>query len=371
MQKISFAANFKEIKNRNLSIEVYELHPYNLFVSHFMNKRERLKKKWNDYKYDHIGLLIVLDTTKTVLYVIFAAALYAFGFYCFITPAVVDHSTNVGSSIVTGGVGGISQVITLIIDLCGGNADPYLMQSILYFALNIPIMIFAFFKIGKKFALTTLINVAFSSLFIQLFNNIQLMKEIAEAISTEHLARVLFAGVLVGCASAVAYKVNSSCGGVDVFSYYFALRKSTSVGKYSAALNSLIISAYTCLTIAYNGGNLIHVAFLNFLYSIVYLFVVMLVVDFINTRNKKVQLQIITSYESMSYTLISNFPHSTTIVDAKGGYTHQEKKVIYMTISSNEVKRVVSLVKRVDSHAFVTVTALIQAYGNFFMKPIE
>ena len=97
----------------------------------------------------------------------------------------------------------------------------------------------------------------------------------------------------------------------------------------------------------------------------------MLVVDFINTRNKKVQLQIITSVDSMSSILISNFPHSTTIVEAKGGYTHQEKQVIYMVISSNEVRKVVPLVKRVDSHSFVTVTALIQAYGNFFVKPVE
>ena len=73
----------------------------------------------------------------------------------------------------------------------------------------------------------------------------------------------------------------------------------------------------------------------------------------------------------MSSILISNFPHSTTIVDAKGGYSHQEKKVIYMTVSSNEVRKVVNLVRRVDQHSFVTVTALIQAYGNFFVKPIE
>ena len=341
-----------------------------------MNKRQRLKKKWIDYKYDHIQLLEALNITKTIIYVTFAAALYAFGFYCFITPYIVDHSATTGSSIITGGVGGISQVITLIVDLCSeNNANPYTMQSILYFALNIPIITFAFFKIGKKFAITTALNVFLSSAFIQLFDRVDgisnLARSIAEAISTEHLARVLFAGVLVGCASATAYKAESSCGGIDVFSYYFALRKSTSVGKYSAMINSGIIITYTILTIAINHGDLIQVAFLNFLYSIVYLFVVMLVVDFINTRNKKVQVQIITGVESMSSILISNFPHSTTIVDAKGGYSHQEKKVIYMTVSSNEVRKVVNLVRRVDQHSFVTVTALIQAYGNFFVKPIE
>ena len=97
----------------------------------------------------------------------------------------------------------------------------------------------------------------------------------------------------------------------------------------------------------------------------------MLVVDFVNIRNKKVQIQIITSFADISSVLIANFPHSTTIVRGKGGYSHADKNVLYMVVSSNEVKRVVNLVKKVDSHSFITVTSLIQAYGNFYIKPVE
>ena len=336
-----------------------------------MRKIDRLKKKWNDYKYDHLKLMEGLNITRSVLFSSIAAFLYAFGFYCFITPAVVDHTTTAGSSIITGGVGGFSQIITLIMEMCGLHVDVYTMQSIFYFVLNIPILIFAFFKVGKKFALVSLLNVGLSSLFISVFNNVQFMKDIAAEISGENLTRVLFAGVTVGVASAIAYKAEVSCGGIDVFSYYFALRKSTSVGKYSTAINSGIITLYTVLTISHNHGQFVNVAFLNLMFSFVYLFVTMLVVDFINTRNKKVQLQIITNRDDMSSILISNFPHSTTNVNAKGGYTHQDKTIIYMTISSNEVRKVISLVKKIDEHAFVTVTALIQAYGNFFIKPVE
>lgn len=341
-----------------------------------MKKIDRFKKKWTDYKYDHAKLLEGLSITKAAIFSALAAAIYAFGFYCFITPAAVDHTNVTGSSIVTGGVGGISQVITLIVEMVMGSSeavDPYLIQSILYFALNVPILIFAFFKVGKKFALLTLLNVALSSIFIQVFNNISLTKEIAQHLADEHehLARVLFAGVLVGSASALAYKVDISCGGIDVFSYYFAMRKSTSVGKYSLFINSGIIVTYTILTIVINNGNYISVAVLNLMFSIVYLFMNMLVVDFINTKNKKVQLQIITSVQEMSSILISNFPHSTTILDGVGGYSHASRKIIYMTISSNEVNKVVTLVKKVDPHSFVSVTALIQAYGNFFIKPVE
>lgn len=344
-----------------------------------MGKIERLKRKVNNYLFDHIHLRETLHFTKGFFVAAFAAMFYAFAFYCFITPANEDHSTIVGSSVITGGVGGITQVFYLLIRICGGQIDQLLLQSICYFAFNIPILTFAFFKVGKKFAILSLINVGLSSLFIQLFGGnffglhfeFTLAHDIALQLESQHLARVLFGGVCIGFASALAFKNEISCGGIDVFSYYFSLRKSTSVGKYATTINSCIIITFSVLTIILNKGAYVEIGFLNFMYGILYLFVVMLVVDFINNRNKKVQIQIITAVEGLEHVLIANFPHSTTIVKGMGGYSHAERNVHYMVVSSNEVKRVINLVRKVDPHSFISVTALMQAYGNFFIKPVE
>ena len=344
-----------------------------------MNKFERFNRKANNYLYDHIRLKETLHFSKGFLVALFSAMFYAFAFYCFITPAIEDHTTIDGSSIITGGVGGITQVFYLLIRICGGQIDQLLLQSICYFAFNIPILTFAFFKIGKKFAILSLINVGLSSLFIQLFGgnffglhfDFTLAKEVAAALQDQHLTRVLFGGVCIGFASALAFKNEISCGGIDVFSYYFSLRKSTSVGKYATTINSCIIVTFSILTIILNKGQYVHIGFLNFMYGILYLFVVMLVVDFINNRNKKVQIQIITAIDGLEHVLIANFPHSTTIVKGVGGYSHADKNIHYMIVSSNEVKKVINLVRKVDPHSFITVTALIQAYGNFFIKPVE
>ena len=335
-----------------------------------MKKIERIKRKVNNYLYDHLFLKESLHFSKGVLIAIISAALYAFAFYCFITPAVEDPTTFEGYSIITGGVGGITQVLYVIIKLCGGVVDPFLLQSICYFAFNIPILLFAFFKVGRKFAILTLINVGMSSLFIQLFDNLEVTKQIATVLANQHITRVIFGGAMIGCASAFAFKGEISCGGIDVFSYYFSLRKSTSVGKYATAINSTIIITYSVLTIVSNHGQNIHFGVLNMLFGALYLFVVMLVIDFINTRNKKVQLQIISSID-VTPVLIANFPHSTTVVKGQGGYSRAEKNVIYMVISSNEVRKVIALIKKVDPHSFISVTSLIQCYGNFFIKPVE
>ena len=336
-----------------------------------MKKLDRIKRKFNNFMYDHIHVRDGLNISRGVVIAAFSAFLYAFGFYCFISPYAVDHSTIAGSSITTGGVGGITQVISLMLTLGKVDIDIYTLQSIGYFVLNIPIFIFSFFKIGKKFTILTTLNVGLSSLFIQVLKNAELAQLIAKNLQDEHLARVLFSGVCVGTASATAFRGEISCGGIDVLSYYFSLRKSTSVGKYATAINSAIVISYSLLTIAVNNGQLIEIALLNMMYSVVYLFVTMLVVDFINTRNKKVQIEIITTFEEISSVLIANFPHSTTTVKAKGGYSHSDRTMVYMVVSSNEVKKVISLVRKVDPHSFVTVTALIQAYGNFYIKQVE
>lgn len=342
-----------------------------------MKKIARIKRRVTNYMYDHIRVREGLNISKGALIATFTALLYAFGFYCFIapSPAIENHATIYGSSITTGGVGGISQVIWMISTLFGAKISISTMQSIFYFALNVPILLFAYYKIGKKFAILSLLNVGLSSLFIWAFSNVEFMNKVSYALDNSetsyHSARVLFAAVSIGLASSIAFRNEISCGGIDVISYYFALRKSTSVGKYATTLNSIILLSYFGLTIVHNKGDHVDIAFVNLLFSFLYLFVVMLVVDFVNTRNKKVQIQIITSVKDISSVLIANFPHSTTTVDGKGGYSHTEKFVVYMVVSSSEVKRVVDLVRKIDQHAFVTVTSLVQAYGNFFIKPIE
>jgi len=336
-----------------------------------MKKIERFKKKVNNYLFDHILLKSGLSLTKSALVCASAALLYSFAFVCFVTPAVVNPTSLSGSSVITGGVGGIIQVLHLILKLSGADIDAKLLQSICYFVFNIPILIFAFFKVGKRFAFLSLVNVLLSSVFIKALQMWDVVPHIVETVKDTQVTRVLFAGALIGLSSAIAFRENGSCGGIDIFSYFFAMRKSTNVGKYSACINIVIVTAYSILSGILGNGTNTHIVVLNIMFAIMYVFVCSLVVDFVNIRNKKAQIQIISENPSMSAILISNFPHSTTTVMGKGGYLHHDKFVVYMVTSSNEIKRAVKTARIADPQAFITVTPLIQAYGNFYIKPVE
>ncbi|MGM9873456.1 MAG: YitT family protein [Bacilli bacterium] len=333
-----------------------------------MKKIKKIKKKVNDFLFDHLPIRILLDNTKCVFFCIVAAFIFSFGYTSFVTP--VDQET--GLLIVTGGVSGVTQNLILLFEICGLKIDFFVASSILYAALNVPIAIFAFFFVGKKFAIYSIINVFVSSLFMQIIPNWDVTSAIRENlfIVNNDVTRVLFAGVCTGLSSAIAYKGDFSCGGIDVFTYYFALRKSTSVGKYSVAINGCIVLLHTILY-CINSPAKYDNAIIAALFSIAYLFITSLIVDFINVRNKKVQIQIISSNVHMQEILVAYFPHGATVLKGKGAYSGVDKNVIMMIVSSSEVKKVVTVCQKVDDHAFLAVSPLTQVFGKFFIKPVE
>ena len=336
-------------------------------------KSQRLRKQIDNFMFDHYIFKSAIDNFISFFYAAVAAAIFAFGFSCFTTP--IDPK---GFTLATGGVSGVSQIIALIVELISDSAEARnVVLSVGYTVLNIPLLIFAFFKIGKRFAIFTLINVVLSSVLIQVFPQSGLSNAVASftfpdgtAPLNSVIVRVLFAGVCTGLASAFAYTGGISCGGIDVISFYIGARKSTQVGRYNIIINSAIVLTYSLLRCLSAEFTLIY-ALYSVIFSAIYLMECGIIIDAINLRNKKVSLQIITAKEHMPEIIIANFPHSATVVKGKGAYSGAEKTLIWMVVSSSEVKKVVAVAKKIDDHVFITATPLKQVYGNFFIKPLE
>ena len=336
-------------------------------------KAQRIRKQIDNFMFDHYIFKTILEYLVSFLYAAIAALIFAFGFSCFTTPADPD-----GFVLATGGVSGVSQIIALIVELITKSPEARTMiQSIGYTVLNIPLLLFSFFKIGKKFTIFTLINVVLSSIFISLFAQSGIAYKIATFTFSDGtmplnsiIVRVLFAGVCTGLGSALAYSGGISCGGIDIVSFYLGARKSTQIGRYSIIINFFIVLTFSLLRTVDNNYDFIY-ALYSLIFSVIYLMEVGFIIDAINLRNKKVSLQIITANEHMPEIIIANFPHSATIVKGKGAYSGTEKTIFWMVVSSSEVKKVVGVAKKIDEHVFISATPLKQVYGNFFIKPLE
>lgn len=292
-------------------------------------------------------------------------------------------------SLVSGGASGLSQVVTRILSFtgmfkAGSGIEENTIISILYIAINIPFLILAWTKIGKKFTIYTLLNIGFSSMFLKIIP--ASWCEITN-IYTDYLARALAGGICTGLGTGVAFAVGSSTGAVDIISLFFAEKKSTSVGKYSMVLNTITVVTFTLLHFILSPSDVIPAEFQNdlagaawnqgvhqttmALYTIVYFFVGAKLLDLINIKNKKVELQVFTADPNMAKVLISGFPHACTLVSGTGGFTGTPRHIIYMVVSKSELNRAIKVMREADPNCFVSVLSTYQVYGKFYIKPLD
>ena len=331
-----------------------------------------LKKRVNSFAYSHIWLRYILDYLFPIIATAFSSLIFVFGMVVFLEPALLGGDASGIQAMVSGGSSGAAQVIKLIIFSFTkvDSKNERIVLSSLYFMINVPLLILAYKGVGKRFALFTLLNVGLVFLFTNIFKGDFLLK-IALYVDEQGnmLTRALFAGLCTGLSSAIAYRIDSSAGGFDIVSFYISAKKSTLAGKYGMIINGCVVVSFGIVSgiSSHNFANAVG----GIMFSFVYLLTVMLVIDVINTRNKKAQIQITTTDKDLQKLLIANIPHGATAVKAEGAFTGSERYIIYMVVSTNEIKRSIDIVKELDPHSFVVVTPLTGLYGNFHMKPIK
>lgn len=346
--------------------------------------------KYREFMFEHEKIRNGKDYTIALVVISFSAFLFAFGYKCFLAPEIIVNSAKpTGIRLVSGGVSGIAQTIIMAISLTPGNtldASGFssTLYSILYFGLNVPVILLAFFGIGKRFTLYTLVDVAEVSLWIWIlsFWDDGWVGQLAQFAYENGgmLSRAIFAGAITGLSSAIAYKVDGSAGGIDVVAYFIALKKSKLVGRYSLVLNAVIVVCFTIIgttklqagletPLSENIGNTQYLG--GAMFSIIYMFTSVLIVDIINVRNKKIQVEVVTDNEDLVNVIIANIAHGATVEKGFGAFTHKEKTIIQIVISSYEEKETIRLIKEADPNAFVKTVELRQVYGKFYIPPIK
>ena len=340
------------------------------------NEKKSLKERYVSWSYEHIPAKRAIEYTVLFLVCTLSAALFSFGFRAFLQPINLVEGNP--ASLVSGGVSGIAQNITIILELIfPGLPSSWIanyLYSILYFGLNIPIFILSWFGVGKRYTIFTLINVIEVSVFTSLFQNIEFIYKLFEVINANggFLSRALFAGICTGLAGAMTFKFDFSDGGIDSVAYYMALKKSTSVGKYSVILNLITVSTFAVLSVVQNHGTGIGIAVVgSAFFSAMYMIVSSFVVDMINLRNKKVEIKIVTNMPELSKVLLLQIPHGQTLSKGIGAYSGKERTIITLVVSAYEVNSVVRIVRKEDPAAFIQATALQQVYGRFYIPPVK
>ena len=99
-----------------------------------MKRIEKLRKRTNNFLYNHLWLKFIVDYGFALLATLFSAAIFAFCINTFLQPSVLGGECANMQSLVSGGSSGAAQVINLIFELNGIRIpnNPSLLFSIFW-----------------------------------------------------------------------------------------------------------------------------------------------------------------------------------------------------------------------------------------------
>ncbi len=250
------------------------------------------------------------------------------------------------------GFTGVSQIIrTLLVTKAGLSFGSIDIAGILYFVMNLPVLVLAFRSMGRRFFLKTLVCVVASSFFLSV------IKLPSSLLGDDVLASILIGGVLVGFGTGIVLSNGGSLGGLDIIALWLTKRKSNlSVGQTERVINLVI---YAVCLILFD----IRIA----LYSVIFSLINSMTVDRMHSQNINMQAIIITATdgEEIEQAVMKGLSRGVTRWEGQGAWADQKKTILYVILSKYEPRALRQIIRLVDPDAFVTFTQGVSIQGYY------
>ncbi|MBE7079738.1 MAG: YitT family protein [Clostridiales bacterium] len=288
---------------------------------------------------------------KCVLYTLLSSFLIAFAAQTLIAP---NNFT----------IGGISGIAILVSVATEGRVP----QSLILFSLNLPLVVLAFFLVKKRFALLSAMNITTQTIWLfvfeQLFGDfkIQFPNE-----GGEKIFAAIAAGLCIGTAIALAFKVGGSTGGADIL----AVMIQRKVGAASIAwmlfgLNVTVIgSSFFFLN---KDATDITIRLLPIMMSAFESYIESRTNESVtNGFQSAREFRIITDRpEAMAKALMKELSRGVTALPATGMYTKITHTMLLCVVSRRQVVTLKRIMKQVDPDSFAVMSNVSQVLGLGF-----
>ena len=223
------------------------------------------------------------------------------------------------------------------------------------FLFNLPFIFLALQKMGKAFVAFTFYAVTVLSLGVS-FMPVWLNHK---HVSDPFLA-CIFGGLILGAGVGLVLRSNSSLDGTEILSIRLSKRWGFSVGEFIMFFNLFI---FTAAGFVYNDWR-------SSMYSMISYFIAYRVIDIvIEGLNESKSVRIVTEkHTDIGDAIMKNFDVSVTYLKARGGYSGQEKRIIFCVINRLEIAKLKQLVKTLDESAFITIENVHEVDGGRVKK---
>lgn len=300
-----------------------------------------MHRKWRKLKFG-----IVLE----YLAILLAGAMYAVALRYFVLP----------STIVLTGTEGIAAATSYYF-------DNHALFIGLYLAFQAVLIAFAFFKVGRVFAVRSLVVVGVVAVGLLVLPDMQFASP--ESVN-ERIILVIFGGLLAGVAKALAFQNRGSTGDEDILGAYFAMKFLKPVG--SVAVAAAIVSTAYGLTLEYSKTGHFETIINTLMYTCVYIFIS---AETLNNLYRKFQLTMLCTItrepDAIGRAIKSVSEHRTYMVqDGLGGHSGESFRLVRTIITHEELPDMLQAIEAAAPGCFYYHHDIEGTSKRYYIKPI-
>lgn len=269
-----------------------------------------------------------------LLYFIFGSMVYAVAVTAFLSA----------NGISPGGFTGIATIVNHLTKIPSG---------VVLFALNIPVLILGYIKMGGRFILKTSFVTTVLSLFIDI------SEKYFPTVKTDGVLASVFGGILMGFGMSLIMLRGATTGGVDIIAKLINRKfRHLSVGRI-ILMSDVIVIILNALV--YKNAE-------SALYSIVAMYAATRIIDtLLYGADKGKIIYIVTSKpDAVCRDINSVLGRGVTRLSVVGGYTGENRTMLMCTVRAHEAAAVHDIVKQHDNHAFIVVSDAGEIIGEGF-----
>ena len=267
-------------------------------------------------------------------------AIFIWGVFTYATAFSVFFSPQ---NIVTGGTTGLSLLVDKFLKID---------TSIFVFIVSFTLLVIGYFLLGKENTVKTIFGVILLPIFLEFTSIFQIMFHLE--ISSLFLT-IFFGGIIMGLGNGMIIRSGFSVGGFQTIYQIFYKYFGMSIGKSTLLVNGILVF--------FSG---IIFGFSSALYAIIGLYISSIVTDKVMLESSITKtFYIITEKEKeISQYIVENFGYGVTVLNAVGGYSNQEKKILMCAVPTRNYYELKDVVQKLDKEVFFLITDTYEIYGG-------
>ncbi|NOV01968.1 DUF2179 domain-containing protein [Paenibacillus sp. LMG 31457] len=267
------------------------------------------------------------------VFLFIGAALMAVGLDIFLVP----------NKIIDGGITGISIIFSYL---------THIPVGIFLTLLNMPFLFIGYKMIGKTFALSTLFAILVMSAGTALLHPVH-------ELTNDPLLAAVFGGIILGVGVGMVIRFGGSLDGTEIIAILVSKKIPFSVGEVVMFFNLFILGS---AGFVYSWDRA--------MYSLIAYFIAYKMIDVtIEGFDESKSVWIISDqFRQIGEAILDRLGRGATYLEGEGGFSGDNKKVIFCVITRLEEAKLKSIVDELDPGAFLAVGNIHDVKGGRFKK---